>query len=189
MHEINLRFDTPDGSLTRDRRVLRLRQDAGAVMTYKGPAQAWIEVSSRQEIEFQVSDFGAARRLLEALGYEVSVMYEKYRTTYTLDDLVIVLDEMPFGSFVGDRGPRRGEHPRCCGEAGPGLGSPLRLPATWRYSVSFVQPRGIAAQNLSFANLKEFEVHLSDMGLRYADPGRRVGSLDQPASFFPSDAR
>ena len=64
--ETNLRFDTPDGALARARQVLRLRQDAGAVMTFKGPARAGESVSVRQEIEFQVSDFGAAQRLLEA---------------------------------------------------------------------------------------------------------------------------
>ena len=37
VHELNLRFDTPDRTLTREKRVLRLRQDDQARMTYKGP--------------------------------------------------------------------------------------------------------------------------------------------------------
>jgi adenylate cyclase class 2 len=100
VHEVNLRFDTPEGTLTRERRVLRLRRDSRAVLTYKGAAQPGQEVSVRQEIEVEVSDFEAARRLLEALGYRVSTMYEKYRTTYRLMDAHVVLDEMPFGNFV-----------------------------------------------------------------------------------------
>jgi adenylate cyclase, class 2 len=103
--ETNLRYDTPAGDLTREQRVLRLRQDVGAVMTYKGPARAGESVSMRQEIEFQVSDFAAARRLIEALGYVIYMIYEKYRTTYTLGNLEIVLDEMPFGAFVEIEGP------------------------------------------------------------------------------------
>lgn len=170
VHEINLRFDTPERSLTRDRRVLRLRQDAGAVMTYKGAAQAGTEVSARQEIEFQVSDFGAARRLLEALGYEVSVMYEKYRTTYRLEDLTIVLDEMPFGNFIEIEGPGA--------ESIRGTAAALGLEWEARCVESYLalfntlcSRRGIAAQNLSFAELEGIQVQLSDMGLRYADGG------------------
>ena len=37
---------------------------------------------------------------MEALGYVVSIIYEKYRTTYLLDGTEIVLDELPFGCFA-----------------------------------------------------------------------------------------
>ena len=47
-----------------------------------------------------MGNFEAARRLLEALGYRLTVMYEKYRTTYHLRHLIVVLDEMPYGNFV-----------------------------------------------------------------------------------------
>jgi adenylate cyclase class 2 len=168
VYEENLRFDTLDGALTRERRVLRLRMDAGAVMTYKGPAQLGNEVSSRQEIEFSVSDFGAARRLLEALGYRVSVMYEKYRTTYTLGDLVVVLDEMPFGSFIEIEGPDA-ESIRA---AGGMLGLDWEARSTASYLGLFNNlcvKRGITAQNLSFAELDGIQVNPQDLGLRYAD--------------------
>lgn len=105
VHEVNLRFDTPQGTLTAAHRALRLRQDSRARMTYKSPAQVGQAVAVREEIEFEVSDFSAARALLEALGYQVSVMYEKYRTTYTFMDTDVTLDEMPFGSFVEIEGP------------------------------------------------------------------------------------
>lgn len=103
--ELNLRFDTPDGSLSKASRVLRLRQDAQAVMTYKGPSQAQEGVSARQEIEFTVGDLVTARHLLEALGYQVNVIYEKYRSTYLIDGVKVTLDEMPFGNFAEIEGP------------------------------------------------------------------------------------
>src|SRR5450759_3830833 len=62
--ETNLRFDTRDGELNQGGRVLRLRQDAQAVLTYKGPSQQRQDVNIRQEIEFTVSDFTAARHFL-----------------------------------------------------------------------------------------------------------------------------
>lgn len=37
--ETNLRFDLPDGSLRQQARVLRLRQDTAARLTYKGPSR------------------------------------------------------------------------------------------------------------------------------------------------------
>src|SRR5512133_854710 len=79
-HELNYRFDTPDLSLTRTRQVLRLRQDQAVVVTYKGPSLQGQAVSMRKEIELVVDNFQAAKDLLEALGYQVAVLYEKYRT-------------------------------------------------------------------------------------------------------------
>lgn len=99
-HEVNLRFDTPQVDLAKAAQVLRLRQDQGARLTYKGPGEIVGGVRVRQEIEFQVGDFQAAKSFLLALGYQVVMMYEKYRTTYDLDGVLITIDEMPYGNFT-----------------------------------------------------------------------------------------
>ena len=106
VQETNLRLDTSDQSLTRTLQVLRLRQDSQARVTYKGPGITRDGVRIRQEFEFAVSDFDAARNLFDALGYSVSMMYEKYRAMYDLDDVHVTLDEMPYGSFVEIEGPQ-----------------------------------------------------------------------------------
>src|SRR5512138_679172 len=106
--ESNLRFDRPDGSLARQRQVLRLRQDERVRVTFKGPAAAGQDVSDRAEIEFEASSFDNARALLEALGYRVSVMYEKYRTTYELGGCEVTLDELPYADFAEIEGPGAG---------------------------------------------------------------------------------
>ncbi len=98
--ETNLRFDLPDGSLTSTGRVLRLRRDTQARLTYKGAGQNKSGVLDRQEIEFIVEDDQKARQFLEALGYRKSMYYEKYRTTYELEEALIMLDELPYGSFL-----------------------------------------------------------------------------------------
>ncbi len=114
--ETNIRFDLPDASLRSERRVLRLRRDTEARLTYKDPSQNEKGVLSRREIEFTVEDFDKAKQFLEALGYQPIFYYEKYRTTYTLesDSLLsetheqarglqschIMLDELPYGNFV-----------------------------------------------------------------------------------------
>src|SRR5687767_10568642 len=114
--ETNLRFDLPDGGLRAEGRVLRLRRDSEARITYKGPSTNEQGVLSRTEIEFTVSDFEKAKEFMEALGYQKLLYYDKYRTTYSLDSTslrvdfqqqavglescLIMLDELPYGNFV-----------------------------------------------------------------------------------------
>jgi len=98
--EMNIRFDLPDGRLSSERRVLRLRQDTESRLTYKGGSTNEQGVLSRAEIEFIVEDFDKARAFLEALGYQSIFYYEKYRTTYDYKSCHIMLDEMPYGNFV-----------------------------------------------------------------------------------------
>src|SRR4030066_147998 len=105
VYEINLRFDTPDQVLLNSGRLLRLRQDSRARVTYKGMGSIEGGARLRQELEFTVSDFDTARALFEALGYQVYMMYEKYRTTYQLGALEVVLDELPYGDFAEIEGP------------------------------------------------------------------------------------
>lgn len=104
-YELNLRFDTEDGRLAKAFQALRLRQDQKARLTFKGAADPASSVSSRAEIEVEVSDLKTAREILEALGYRVVVTYEKYRAAYRLGEVEVSLDEMPFGNFCEIEGP------------------------------------------------------------------------------------
>lgn len=103
--ESNIRFDLPEGHLRSERRVLRLRLDTEARLTYKDPSENQQGVLSRREIEFTVEDFDKAKQFLEALGYRPIFYYEKYRTTYALPQtsevsVHVMLDELPYGNFV-----------------------------------------------------------------------------------------
>ena len=98
--EKNLRFDSADQKLRNLRQVLRLRQDKENILTFKGAAETGKQVSVRQEIEVLVDDFDTTRTFLEGLGYEVIMEYDKYRTTYSLLDTLVVLDELPYGKFI-----------------------------------------------------------------------------------------
>ncbi len=63
----------------------------------------------RQEFEFSITDPGAFRRVLAALGFKPSFYYEKRRTTYRLRQfpgLIVELDETPIGVFLELEGPR-----------------------------------------------------------------------------------
>lgn len=168
VHEVNLRFDTPQGELTAAQRVLRLRQDRRARLTYKGPTQPGGEVAAREEIEFEVSDFDAARAFLEALGYQVSVVYEKYRTTYTLPWVEVVLDEMPFGWFAEIEGHQTEE----IRAAALMLGLRWEARCTVSYMVLFERlkrRRNLTMPHLRFADLQGLSITAADLELSAAD--------------------
>ncbi len=103
--EQNLRFDTPDKELAKGSKVLRLRRDLQARLTFKGPSEDVDGVRVRKEIEFVLADFQAARQLLLELGYLVSMQYDKYRAVYDLLGVQISLDELPYGNFLEVEGP------------------------------------------------------------------------------------
>jgi len=168
VHETNLRLDTTDQSLTRTLQVLRLRQDSQARVTYKGPGITRDGVRIRQEFEFAVSDFEAARNLFEALGYAVSMMYEKYRAVYDLDDVHVTLDEMPYGSFVEIEGPQ----PASIQAAGARLGLNWERRVLDSYTALFDQLRaalGFTFRDLSFANFAGVQSALVILGIQPAD--------------------
>jgi adenylate cyclase class 2 len=168
VHEVNLRFDTPDGSLGRASRVLRLRKDDAARLTFKGPSLYQQGVTARQEVEFAVSDFDAARLFLEALGYQVSMMYEKYRTTYAVDQMHITLDEMPYGDFVEIEGGDTAKIHRI--SVLLELAWALRVPDS--YTVIFerlLKEYHLSFRDLSFENFRNLNVSLEKIGIHPAD--------------------
>ncbi|MDE2774830.1 MAG: class IV adenylate cyclase [Chloroflexota bacterium] len=98
--EKNIRYDRPDGSLTAAGIVLRLRRDRATRLTYKADASIERGIVSRFEAEVEVFDFDSMDMILKRLGYEVALIYEKYRTAYTFEGSYIVLDELPYGNFT-----------------------------------------------------------------------------------------
>ncbi len=95
--ERNWRFDTPDGRLASNGEILRVREDDGVRLTYKRRID---RPEVRQEIEIEVEQSKKTRALLEALGFEITQVYEKYRQVFHLGEIEITLDQLPFGDFV-----------------------------------------------------------------------------------------
>lgn len=110
--EDNLIFDDAQGTLTDSGQLLRLRSSRGEhLLTFKHPMEQTEEgtlYKVRQEHQTYVSDPDEARLLLESLGYRLIYRYQKYRQHYGLDDIVVVIDEIPFGSFLELEGPPAG---------------------------------------------------------------------------------
>ena len=101
-------LDTPDGRLRGKRSILRIRMECGkSFITFKGPVQA-AAVKTREELETIGGDGPLLIRIFEELGFEVWFRYEKYREEFTLDDLIVAIDESPIGVFVEIEGSERG---------------------------------------------------------------------------------
>lgn len=105
LYEINKYFDTDDFKLASKSSVLRLRYDTVAHITFKGPGQINQGVFSRDEIDLTLRDTTSAQQLLEALGFRVTFIFEKYRQTFSYEELLVTIDETPYGIFCELEGP------------------------------------------------------------------------------------
>src|SRR3990172_1807796 len=162
MLEVNLRFDTPEGTLAQRREILRLRRSRDVRLTHKRPAQPAGELLGRPEVEVVVEDFDATREVLERLGFVVVVRYEKYRAVYNLGTVLVALDELPFGAFVELEGPSA----QALEQAARDLGLPWNQVFQGSYLNIFDwlrENRGLTARNLTFAEVAGIE--LADLGL------------------------
>ncbi|MBK9927880.1 MAG: class IV adenylate cyclase [Anaerolineales bacterium] len=188
--ETNIRFDLPDGGLRSEGRVLRLRQDTEAKLTYKGPSSTDQGVLSHTEIEFNVGDYDKAKAFIEALGYQKLFYYEKYRTTYELHQtsevfvehprngvegaetsevLHVMLDELPYGNFV----EIEGEGVESIRAVANKLNLNWDTAAPISYHLLFTRlcakhPE-LDPSDLSFSALKGLEISAEDLSIRAAN--------------------
>lgn len=89
------------GQLEERAAVLRLRKIGDrTILTYKERLKNDSDIKHRIEHETAVSDVDATERIIEALGYKLSVVYEKHRVTWHFGDVEVVLDELPFGLYM-----------------------------------------------------------------------------------------
>jgi len=104
-------FDLTDHSLKNTDCGLRIRQEkyCDAVknfLCFKGPKVKDSPYKKRQEIEFEVGDGLLARQFLLALGYQLTLTFEKRRSEWRFDECTICLDEVAvLGKFLEIEGP------------------------------------------------------------------------------------
>jgi len=99
--EYNVRYETEDNRLLKNKCLLRLRKDRQTTLTFKSPPP---EKDDRfkvyRELEVSISDFETMDAILNALGFFRRQVYEKRRETWQLNHALLCLDAMPFGSFL-----------------------------------------------------------------------------------------
>ncbi len=173
--ERNLRYEDDANSLAARSIVLRLRQDRRARLTLKMPgasAPGRDAILRRFEAEVEVSDFGTAALILERLGYQVQLHYEKYRSTWALGTTEIALDELPCGNFVeieGDAAQIEHAVMALALEAAP------RLPMSYAVIFDEIQAYlGLPLHELSFAAFANIAMppgFYSDLATQYGAHG------------------
>jgi len=159
--ERNVRYDNLERTLIRAGIVVRLRKDDSAWLTYKSPGVVRAGgIRSRFEAEVEVSDFDTMETILGQLGYYPYMVYEKYRTTYSLATATlraeVVLDEMPYGNFVEiEAEPRMIE--KVIAELG--LSNAPRYSASYTALFDYVCSNlGLHFQDLTFENFSNIDV-------------------------------
>jgi adenylate cyclase class 2 len=167
-YELNLRFDTEDGRLAKAFQALRLRQDQKTRLTFKGAADPLSSVSSRAEIEVEVSDLKTAREILEALGYRVVVTYEKYRAAYQLGEVEVSLDEMPFGNFCEIEGPDTESIRAAANQLGLDWEARSKLSYLAIFS-ALKEAYSLPIDDLTFNSFDGLELYLVKIGLKTAN--------------------
>jgi adenylate cyclase class 2 len=163
VYERNVRFDTADNALLQKEELLRLRQDTAVILTFKGPSayDRLSEAKVREEIEVQVDDFERMAIILKRLGYEPKQEYEKYRETFRLGDLEIVLDEMPYGNFM-----------ELEGNEADIKSAAIAFDLDWQDRIlsNYLAMMGVLAEfhdlpfrDVTFANFKDSEISIKDV--------------------------
>ena len=167
--ETNIRFDLPDGGLASEGRVLRLRQDTEAKLTYKGPSTTEHGILNHVEIEFTVQDHEKAKLLVEALGYQRVFYYEKFRTTYQLEDCHVMLDELPIGRFVEIEGEGVESIQKLAVKLGLDIGASIPTSYLILFKTYCQKHPNIDSTDLSFTALHDISVSADDLSIRAAD--------------------
>jgi len=113
-------YDTPQGDLGQAGCGLRIRRlkildtpagleaDSQAMLTFKGPVQANVDVKIRREVETKIDSAEAMAEIIQAsAGFERICTIQKRRESYSLGPCRVELDELPLlGFFVEIEGPR-----------------------------------------------------------------------------------
>jgi adenylate cyclase class 2 len=112
VRETNIFFDRADSSLRRADTGLRVRftttadrSTPTALLTVKGPRQD-TGLRAREAFDLTLTPHDQIVPLLNVLGFEQILLFEKDRESWRLEGCLVELDNLPhFGTFVEIEGP------------------------------------------------------------------------------------
>lgn len=158
--ESNIRFDDEKMRLTREKKLLRLRQDTRCRLTVKSPPDDLdTEFKIFRELEVEVSDSQTMIAMLGQLGYYPRQVYEKQRETYLFGHTELCLDTLPFGHFLEIEGEK--DDIRKAAEA-IGLNWEKRITANYLSLFATLQNQlNLPFEDVTFENFKGMEIDKS----------------------------
>lgn len=168
LREQNILYDTPQSHLRRRKMLLRLRIETPAnhhapanpakervILTSKAPPQpqrnnrpSRYKIRAEREQVASISSPQYAKALT-SLGFRPAFRYDKFRTTFRLQDLHLDLDETPAGVYLELEGT-----PKAIDRAAKALGfaKDQYLRATyWDLYVAACRRRGTKPKNMLFS--------------------------------------
>lgn len=168
LREQNILYDTPQSHLRRRKMLLRLRIETPAnhhapanpakervILTSKAPPQpqrnnrpSRYKIRAEREQVASISSRQYAKALT-SLGFRPAFRYDKFRTTFRLQDLHLDLDETPAGVYLELEGT-----PKAIDRAAKALGfaKDQYLRATyWDLYVAACRRRGTKPKNMLFS--------------------------------------
>ncbi len=81
--------------------ILRIRKTQDkTILTFKQRVQNEFDIKQQVEHESEFVDIESLTRIIENLGFEPRLVYEKRRKTWRFRDVEIVVDELPFGLYM-----------------------------------------------------------------------------------------
>lgn len=81
--------------------VLRVRKTGGkTILTYKQRIEKNSDFKHQIEHETVVEKAGELEKILESLGFQKTLIYEKRRQTWKFREVEIMLDELPFDQYM-----------------------------------------------------------------------------------------
>jgi adenylate cyclase class 2 len=149
--ERTIRFDTPNNSLEKKGKFLRLRTGFKNVITFKRKIKSK-NFKEREEIELEISDPEKMEIILKNLGFTKVRIMEKYREKWKLNGTEIVIDKLPMGNFIEIEG-REKLIKKVVNLLG--LDFKNRLVCTyWDLWKDFTKKKGIKNENIVFSAIK-----------------------------------
>ena len=107
LFETNVIFEDKGKNLVKNRSLLRLRQDAKTLLTFKTkPDVKDDNFKIVRELEVEVSNFKTMARIFEFLGFHKEKIYEKWRETFVIKGSVLCIDTLPYGDFLEIEGEK-----------------------------------------------------------------------------------
>jgi adenylate cyclase, class 2 len=84
-----------------EKAVLRIRKVLDdTILTFKKRIENELAVKKQIEFETKVEDAEALKNIIENLGLQPALVYEKRRRKWKFRNTEVVLDELPFGLFM-----------------------------------------------------------------------------------------
>lgn len=110
VYELSVMFDNPHGLMQTTNGRVRVRTIGRfkKVFTYKKPVKTNKSVNKELEYEVEFRDENnQIEKILNAMEFDPTTSYERYRTEWKVNKSTIMLDEYPFADLLEIEGPEK----------------------------------------------------------------------------------